>query len=294
MLRFVHTNLFNSTAQTLVNTVNTEGVMGKGIAKEFRSRSPAMFEDYKRYCDSGQLIIGALHIWRSPDKWVLNFPTKTTWRRPSKIEYLEDGLSTFCANYSRLGIRSISFPPLGCGNGDLDWREVKPLMVQYLHRLDIPVWIHEVFYAKNFRPEQNDGRARVLPETFDEFVRDVRAVIFEQRGRFKHWTTGQPFIAETSQDGSLLVFVESKSIIDEDFLAMAWVGLRLGILTNEYFGSTTASPGCYILPIVARLPYVKTFAFEDAKKNQSTQKQGLLFNQHVDTYEKKELQRLVG
>jgi O-acetyl-ADP-ribose deacetylase (regulator of RNase III) len=289
MLRFVHTDLFNSSAQTLVNTVNTVGVMGKGIAKQFRDRYPPMFREYKAYCDSAELTVGALHVWRGPDKWVLNFPTKTTWRLPSKIDYIEAGLDTFCNNYWRLGIRSVAFPPLGCGNGELDWAEVKPLMIRYLHRLDIPVWIHEVFYKKGFKPEQTETRAKLPPETFSDFARDVRSVIVESRGRFRHWISDQPFIAETSDGGALVVYVDKKVVVDEDFLAMAWVGLRLGVLTTEYFGSREDSPGAYILPIAARLPYVQTIRFEAADRGKATTA-GLVFNQNVDTFARKALE----
>jgi O-acetyl-ADP-ribose deacetylase (regulator of RNase III) len=91
MLTYLYTSLFDSPAQTLVNTVNTVGVMGKGVAKTFRERYPAMFKEYKKLCDGGALTIGSLHLWKSDDRWVLNFPTKTTWRLPSKLEYIQQG-----------------------------------------------------------------------------------------------------------------------------------------------------------------------------------------------------------
>jgi O-acetyl-ADP-ribose deacetylase (regulator of RNase III) len=265
MLRFVHTNLFDSPAQTLVNTVNTVGAMGKGIAADFKARYPQMFAEYKRYCRSGELVPGALHIWRGIDRWVLNFPTKTTWRKPSKIEYLEQGLHTFKHNYARLGIRSVSFPPLGCGNGELNWQEVKPLMVQYLHNLDIPVWVHELFFQGEFWPEQRDSSAVIPPETFEEFVSDFRSCITERGGRFLHWTNYDHFRAEMGPQSSLHVFVNDRLIFDEDFLALAWVGLRLGLLTPEYFGQGSNSPGEYILPILKELPYVNSLPFETNK-----------------------------
>ena len=170
MLRFVQSPLFFSPAQTLVNTVNTVGVMGKGLAAEFKARFPAMFREYKGYCDSRQLNIGTLHVWRTPQRWVLNFPTKTTWKLPSKLEYIEHGLVTFRhPAISNWNIRSILFPPLGCGNGNLDWATVKPMMSYYLHNLDIPIWVHEQFVYQQ-RPEQDEEAAHRPPATYQEFL----------------------------------------------------------------------------------------------------------------------------
>src|SRR5947209_16281482 len=135
MLVYLRTDLFTSPAHTLVNTVNTVGVMGKGIAKTFKERYPEMFRSYREYCERGELRTGTLMLWRGPDRWVLNFPTKTTWRLPSKIEYVESGLRRFVETYEELGITSISFPPLGCGNGNLDWSAVKPRSEEHTSEL---------------------------------------------------------------------------------------------------------------------------------------------------------------
>src|SRR5271165_6585792 len=108
MLTYLHTSLFESPAQTLVNTVNTVGVMGKGIAKTFRERYPAMFAEYKKLCNAQELKVGGLQLWKGIDHWVLNFPTKTTWRLPSKLNYIEVGLQTFVNNYEKAGIISAS------------------------------------------------------------------------------------------------------------------------------------------------------------------------------------------
>lgn len=92
MIIYTKNNLFKSPAKVLVNTVNTVGVMGKGIALEFKRLYPDMFHQYQRYCENGQLSIGKLWLYKSPTKWILNFPTKQDWRNKSKIEYLEAGL----------------------------------------------------------------------------------------------------------------------------------------------------------------------------------------------------------
>src|SRR5688572_26562315 len=99
MLTFVRGNLFESPAKVLVNTVNTVGVMGKGIALSFKQIYPEMFQRYVQLCESGQLDIGKLWLYKTPHKWILNFPTKKNWRAPSRLEYLEAGLRKFVATY---------------------------------------------------------------------------------------------------------------------------------------------------------------------------------------------------
>ena len=129
--------IFDSNAQTLVNTINCVGVMGKGIALEFKNRYPAMFDKYKSFCDKGVFKPGVLWIYKAEDgKWVLNFPTKIDWRNPSKIEYIEEGLKKFVEIWEEKGIKSIAFPLLGCSNGGLDPDEVIPLMKKYLEQCD--------------------------------------------------------------------------------------------------------------------------------------------------------------
>ena len=155
MITYVKGDLFSSPARILVNTVNTEGVMGKGIALEFKKRYPDMFKEYKKVCDDKMLDIGTLLLWKKSEKWVLLFPTKTTWRRPSKIEYLEKGLQKFASNWDKLGADSIAFPRLGCGNGGLDWEEVRPLMEKYLHKLPIQIYVYVGTYQDPVPEHEN-------------------------------------------------------------------------------------------------------------------------------------------
>lgn len=143
MITYLRTNIFESNAHVLVNTVNTVGVMGKGLAKEFKRLYPKMFDSYQRYCESGHLTVGKLQLFRTSNKWILNFPTKQNWRNASQLEYIERGLQKFVDSYEKQGIKSVSFPMLGCGNGGLDWdSKVKPLMERYLSKLPIEVFIH--------------------------------------------------------------------------------------------------------------------------------------------------------
>lgn len=159
MLIYVKTNLFDSPAQVLVNTVNTVGVMGKGIALEFKKLYPDMFQQYRKFCEAGQLTIGKLWIYRTSHKWILNFPTKRSWRNKSQLKDIEAGLKKFRETYRQQGITSIAFPQLGVGNGGLDWqKEVQPLMEKYLRDLPIPVYIH-LYNGKQNPPEYQDVNA---------------------------------------------------------------------------------------------------------------------------------------
>lgn len=138
-------NIFNTKAQTIVNTINCVGVMGKGIALVFKLRYPKMFDLYKEYCKSKLIGIGKLWLYKGEinEPWVLNFPTKFHWKYPSKMEYLEKGLQKFVDTYKDKGITSIAFPLLGTHNGGLDKGEVLALMQRYLNQCDIPIEIYE-------------------------------------------------------------------------------------------------------------------------------------------------------
>lgn len=129
--------IFESSAQTLVNTINCVGVMGKGLALEFKNRYPAMFDKYKSFCDKGVFKPGVLWIYKAEDgKWILNFPTKIDWRNPSEMSYIEEGLTKFVEIWKEKGITSIAFPLLGCNNGGLNPDEVIPLMEKYLNQCE--------------------------------------------------------------------------------------------------------------------------------------------------------------
>lgn len=135
-------DIFQSDAQVIVNPVNCRGVMGAGLALVFKQKYPEMFAAYVQECKSGQLRIGRPTLYRASQPWILNFPTKDHWRDPSKLEYIEQGLQFFVANYRQMGIQSIAFPKLGVGLGKLSWNEVGPLMRDYLHQLDCKVTIY--------------------------------------------------------------------------------------------------------------------------------------------------------
>ena len=141
MIEYIEGDIFESPAQVIVNTVNTVGVMGKGLALSFKQRYPQMFEKYKLACEKHQLTIGKLMLFYEADHWLLMFPTKENWRNPSKLEYIEKGLMKFVQTYAEKNITSIAFPRLGCGNGELNWADVKPIMERSLKKLPIDVYI---------------------------------------------------------------------------------------------------------------------------------------------------------
>ena len=143
LVRIEKGNIFTSDCQTLVNTVNCRGVMGAGIALEFKLRLPEMYEQYVDKCTKGEIDIGRSWLYTPQEgRWVLNFPTKLHWRYPSKIEYLEAGLKEFLRIYKNEDIESIAFPVLGASNGGLDEEESLSVMRKYLERCDIPVEIY--------------------------------------------------------------------------------------------------------------------------------------------------------
>lgn len=137
-------NIFTSSAQTMVNTVNCEGVMGAGLALECRLRYPAMFERYQQLCAEGLLTPGKLWLFKGHDRWILNFPTKLSWKQPSRWEYLTQGLENLAASFQQRGITSLALPLLGADKGGLDGSKVEALMQAALEPVaaQIPVCIY--------------------------------------------------------------------------------------------------------------------------------------------------------
>jgi O-acetyl-ADP-ribose deacetylase (regulator of RNase III)/uncharacterized protein YwgA len=136
-------DIFKSQSQTIINTVNCVGIMGKGIAAEFKKRYPEMFEDYAARCRRGEVKPGIPYLYSTlfPPQ-IINFPTKSHWRAASRIGDIEKGLKLLVGKYREWGVESIAVPPLGCGNGQLLWETVGPLIYKYLNKLDIPIKLY--------------------------------------------------------------------------------------------------------------------------------------------------------
>jgi len=142
-------NIFESKAVTLVNTINCVGVMGKGVALEFKKRYPQMFHEYAEKCKNHEVKAGCPYYYHDlTGTSIINFPTKEHWRSPSKLSYIIDGLDWFVESYQKLGITSVAFPPLGCGNGGLSWEIVGPIMYNKLKNLPIAIEIYAPFGTK--------------------------------------------------------------------------------------------------------------------------------------------------
>jgi O-acetyl-ADP-ribose deacetylase (regulator of RNase III) len=136
-------DIFASSAQTWVNTVNCVGIMGKGVAAGFKKRFPDMFREYAQLCGRAEVKLGRPYLWRSTVlPWVLNFPTKDDWRQNSSLEAIEAGLEYLREHYREWGITSLAVPPLGAGLGGLDWRVVGKILYRHLDQLDIPVELY--------------------------------------------------------------------------------------------------------------------------------------------------------
>ena len=131
-MKFTQGNLLDARVEAVVNTVNTVGVMGKGIALMFKQRFPENFMAYEAACKSGEVQVGKMFVTGGVEldgpRWIINFPTKKHWRQPTQIEWVRVGLSALKEVIGEKGIRSIAIPALGCGNGGLNWAIVRPMI----------------------------------------------------------------------------------------------------------------------------------------------------------------------
>ena len=264
MILYVKGELFQSPAQVLVNTINIVGAMGKGIALNFKRLYPEMFRQYRELCEQREFKVGMLWLYRSPNKWILNFPTKKHWRYPSRVEYIEAGLRKFVQNYADLGIHSIAFPPLGCGNGQLDFeKQVKPLMEKYLRQLPIDVFIYpdrKIKFVEHLHPKKMKEWLRSDPTSlsFSE-VWDDLTYLLNKKNSFKTIAKKNPFIAQISQKPQGIKIVTGKNQsyhIQYETLIAFWQQLR-----THGFSMRNIAPGIdrkmsYLSSIFTELDYV--------------------------------------
>ena len=273
MIRYIEGDIFKSPAQVIVNTVNAVGVMGKGIALEFKKRYPDMFQAYRDICDRKKLKTGTLMLYYEPDHWVLLFPTKENWRNPSRMEYIEAGLAKFCRTYAEKGITSVAFPKLGCGNGELNWSDVQPVMEKYLKDLPIDVyiylgtgpdpipehkiqektvdWLRQNAKDMSFQGLEDDIRynCSIIPFSFSSGGTDWNVI----------WQEGLLF----ENQGSDAVSV---TVNEEDFFEI-WSDLRnSGIALKGEAGS----PERLVLDLLLSLGYVSEIRITDNKNGEKT------------------------
>jgi O-acetyl-ADP-ribose deacetylase (regulator of RNase III) len=177
MIHYITGNLFETKAQALVNTVNTVGVMGKGIALQFKNEFPNNFKIYAKACKDNEFQIGNLLIVEDKslllgNRTIINFPTKTNWRKPSEYDYIEQGLIELKKAIVEKKIKSVAIPPLGAGNGGLQWSKVKQLIEKHLSEVEVEIMIYEPNseikeIIKKERVQLTPARAMLLAVLYD-------------------------------------------------------------------------------------------------------------------------------
>jgi O-acetyl-ADP-ribose deacetylase (regulator of RNase III)/uncharacterized protein YwgA len=222
-------DLFASNAQTLVNTVNCVGIMGKGVALEFKKRYPAIFEDYARRCELKRVRLGEPYVFEDASgRKIVNFPTKDHWRSPSRLVDIESGLDFFIKNYQQWGITSIAFPPLGCGNGGLEWADVGPLIYAKLHALPIEVEVYAPF-----------GTPKA--ELTEEFLGAPAQLTLEGKGR-KHEKLNPEWIALIEVLRELESQPYANPVGRTIFQKICYVLTEMGVKTGFDFGKGSYGP----------------------------------------------------
>lgn len=142
-MEFLKGDLFKSGADALVNPVNCDGVMGKGLAKEFKLRWPEMYRTYQGWCGSAELRPGGVLIYKHSVPNIVLFATKANWRNPSRYEYIEEGLLQLKKELPTWLISSLAMPAIGCGLGGLEWPKVKELIEKHLAGVSQKILVYE-------------------------------------------------------------------------------------------------------------------------------------------------------
>ena len=217
MVKVIVSDIFESKAQALVNTVNCVGIMGKGLALEFKKRFPDMFRDYFIRCKRGEVQLGKPYLYkRLTPPWILLFPTKQDWRSVSRLSDIEAGLRYLELKYEEWNITSIAVPPLGCGLGKLEWSIVGPTLYRHLRKLEIPVEL----YAPHGTPEGEltpEFLAKPAPAQLIEVTKRGKShiepgfiPIIEVLRRLEeipyHWPVGRVIFQKITYFGTLMGF----------------------------------------------------------------------------------------
>jgi len=175
MIKVYIGNIFDSKTKTLVNTVNCVGVMGKGIAKEFKMKYPDMYKQYSMKCKRGEVKPGEPFIYTDlKGTRIINFPTKDHWKNNTNLDDIIKGLDIFIKKYKDWSVKSIAFPPLGCGSGGLDWEYVGPIMYNKLKNLDIDIELYAPYGTKK---EQITEEYLSRPINLEDIKRKMRAKV---------------------------------------------------------------------------------------------------------------------
>lgn len=265
MINYIRGNLFTSNAKVLVNTVNTVGVMGKGIAADFKKIYPKMFEEYKTLCENGKFDIGELYLYKTSNKWVLNFPTKKHWKSPSTVEYIELGLQKLIEQATKLQLTDIAMPKLGCGNGGLNWEtQVKPIVEKYLKKSPINVSIYDFdkdIVPEHLKPKEIEEWLKSDPQTltFPVFIEDLKSniqdgliakeLILNNTKYFVQYDETNEIFKFKSKDKTLILSIE-------DFKSIFYTLKTLGkVCANDLY--TELQPNTYeIFDFIGVLSYI--------------------------------------
>ncbi|MFH0350619.1 MAG: macro domain-containing protein [Chromatiales bacterium] len=222
-------DLFASRAQTRVNTVNCVGVMGKGVALEFKKRFPAMFDDYKLRCERKAVHLGEPYLYRDASgASIVNFPTKGHWRSPARLKDIERGLDHFVARIGEWGITTVAMPPLGCGNGGLEWSEVGPLIYRKLQGLPIDVEV----YAPYGTPKH---------ELTEDFLASPTQMTLSGKGR-RPEKLNPNWVALTEVLRELEAQPYATPVGRTIFQKMCYVVTEMGVPTGFEFGKGSYGP----------------------------------------------------
>lgn len=217
MITEVQGNLLEADADALVNTVNTVGVMGKGIALQFKRAFPQMFADYERQAKCGEIALGRVTVWSTGlmtgPRYIVNFPTKGHWKARSKITDVASGLASLIDTIRELGIQSIAVPPLGCGNGGLNWDEVKPVIIAAFE--DVPE-VDVLIYPPGATPDA----AKMTDASKKPHMTPGRAALVALLRRYASVAMADPSLIESQK----LMY----------FLQQAGEPLRLNFQKNRY------------------------------------------------------------
>jgi len=217
MIIYTKGNILNADAEALINTVNTVGVMGKGIALQFKKSYQANFKAYEKAVKNNEVKIGQMFVTETESlinpKYIINFPTKKHWRYPSKLEFIESGLEDLVRVILERKIKSVAIPPLGAGNGGLDWRAVRSIISSKLQHLDIEIIIYEpsdIAYRQNFKKQLTPKEVKLTP---------VRAMVLK-------------ILSEYDILGEELTLLEAQKLVY--FLQRMGENLKLNFSENYY------------------------------------------------------------
>lgn len=262
MIRHAEGNLLDADVEAVVNTVNTVGVMGKGIALMFKEAFPENFRQYQAAVKRGEVEIGRMLVIERPvltggPRWIINFPTKRHWRASSRLEWIESGLEDLRRVVVELGIRSIAVPPLGCGNGGLDWKDVRPRIERALGSLP---GVDVALYGPS-RDYRNVAKKKGV-----ERLTPARALVAELVRRY--WVLGNSCSILEIQKLAWFLEREIESQGLENPLKLEFVAHRYGPFADKLRHLLDGLDGSYLKSDV-RLADAKpsdVIAFDDARR----------------------------